>query len=66
MELYLGIAIGTLVGFLVGSAYDHWRVARIVDNAILKYRVEEEKRKLERLQQCLNDMEDGGEENNEK
>jgi hypothetical protein len=45
---------------LIGSAYDHWRVASIVDNAILKYRVEEEKRKAERLKKFLNESEEDG------
>lgn len=58
MELYIGIAIGALVGFLVGNAYDHWKVERIVDNAILKYRVENEKRKVERLKKFLNESEE--------
>jgi hypothetical protein len=60
MELYIGIAIGALTGFLAGSAYDHWRVASIVDNAILKYRVEEEKRKVERFKKFLNESEEDG------
>jgi hypothetical protein len=58
MELCIGIAIGAVTGFLVGSAYNHWRVARIVDNAILKYRIEEEKRKVERLKEFLNESEE--------
>ena len=58
MELYIGIAIGALTGYLAGAAYDHWRVARIVDKAILKYRVEEEERKVERLKKFLNGSEE--------
>jgi hypothetical protein len=58
MELYIGIAIGALVGLLVGNAYDHWKVKRIVDIAILKYRIEEEKRKVERLKKFLNESEE--------
>ena len=56
--LIIGLGVGLLLGVLLGAAY----VERIVDIAILRYRVDEEKRKLERLKQYLNDMEDGGEE----
>lgn len=56
--LFIGLGVGLLTGLLLGMAYDHWRVARIVDNAILEYRVEEEKRKVERLKNFLNESEE--------
>lgn len=52
--LIIGLGVGLLTGLLLG----HWRVARIVDNAILEYRVEEEKRKVERLKKFLNESEE--------
>lgn len=52
--LIIGLGVGLLTGLLLG----HWRVASIVDNAILKYRVEEEKRKVERLKKFLNESEE--------
>ena len=57
--LVIGLFIGALAGMLIGSAYDHWRVSNIVELTILKYRVDEEKRKTERLKQYIDDMEGG-------
>lgn len=58
--LVLGILIGMLVGFAAGATYDHWKVERIVDTTILKYRVDEQERRTERLKRFI--AEEGGEE----
>lgn len=52
--LIIGLGVGLLIGLLLGKAYVHWRV----DNAILEYRVEEKKRKVERLKKFLNESEE--------
>jgi hypothetical protein len=61
--LVLGFLIGVLVGFIAGGMYDHWKVERIVDTTILKYRVDEQKRRTEMLRKFIDeeDGEEGGE-----
>lgn len=67
MNLFvIGLFIGALAGVLVGSAYDYWRLSKIIDLTILSYRVDEEKRKEERLQQYVDDMKGGGSNEGEK
>lgn len=60
--LAIGIFVGMLAGVLIGYAYDYWKVSKIVDLTILSYRVDEEKRKEERLKQYIDDMKGGEEE----
>ena len=57
--LVIGIFGGMLAGVLIGYAYDYCKVSKIVELTILKYRVDEEKRKMERLQQYIDDMKGG-------
>lgn len=62
MNLFvIGLCVGALMGVLIGSAYDHWRVSKIVEYTILSYRVKEEERKKERLQKYIDDMKGGAE-----
>jgi hypothetical protein len=57
----LGLLIGILAGILVGCMYDHWKVQKIVDYAILSYRIDEAKKKKERLQKFIDDQGDDAE-----
>ena len=56
--LIIGLGVGLLRGLLLGMAYNHWMVSKIVELAILSYRVEEEKDRAERLQKFIDEMEE--------
>ena len=57
--LIIGLGVGLLTGLLIGAAYDHWRVSKIVELTILSYRVEEEKDRAERLRKLIDETEEG-------
>ena len=59
--LVIGLAIGALSGMIVGSAYDHWRVSRIVEHTILEYRIKEAEDRKERLQRFIDEQKGGAE-----
>lgn len=57
--LVIGLGVGLLTGLLLGMAYDHWRVSKIVELAILSYRVEEEEDRVERLRKFIDETGEG-------
>ena len=57
--LVIGLGVGLLTGLLLGTAYDHWRVSKIVDLTILSYRVEKEKDRVERLRKFIDETGEG-------
>ena len=60
MNLFvIGLGVGLLTGSLFGTAYDHWRVSKIVELTILSYRIKEEKDRAERLRKFIDETGEG-------
>ena len=57
MNLFIaGFCVGILTCMIVVSAYDHWRISRIVEHTILTYRAKEAEDRKERLQKFIDEM----------
>lgn len=54
--LYIGLGIGLVVGGIAGTVYDCWKVSKIVEYTILRYRVKEEEDRADRLRKFCQDL----------
>lgn len=59
-ELVLGVAFGMLTGMVTGKIYCFCNMKKIVEYTILKYKLEEQRRRNEALKEFLDEK--GGEE----